>query len=1443
MKKLSLGLLFMLVFAFAHAQYVAKQTFTTSGSFIAPAGVTSMTVEAWGAGGDGSGTSFTNSAGIEIYAEENYSAAATGANLRLYTTHLGTSSRLERMRIDATGNLGTGAITPEAPASASLYPNSIVTSNPKEEGNWELHHVEVPVGARKAELRAGAVGMLELAWEGGSTPVVAQASSIDLLVGSSLQELVIGDLGAFSAQQLRIRPQTNALSPLKVRFSTSLDLEDRDLFIEASEILVDEDIRTTGRLEFNAVSPNGDGRLWLTGSLQAAATSLFAEQKLEVSGSVQALPDGKGRIYLLSRGEVHLLEGTLVDASGTLGGGTILIGGDFQGKGQVANAQSTFVSPKAIIKADALEQGNGGTVIIWADQTTLFYGQISARGGQLGGDGGMVEVSGKGDLAFRGEVNNKAWAGKDGTLLLDPTNVFIATGCCGSDDVELGDNQILAADGGAVDFTISQDVVEALTGAVIIRANNNITIQTGLSLSCTSFTLEADADNNGSGDVLVPSATDHILTNGASLNISGASVQLNQVENGGAGQSNISITAKTGSVTTDYLWTNNSFGNNAGTITINAVGNIVVNGALDASAGGDGESGGNIVVNSSSGDITINGDVLSRNTASSSAGAGDINITAPGNISFGGAAINASSVSNQGDIIITSSTGSISGTSTLVSTTNGVSSSTSPILIQAATGITGFTNLSTWRSPISLTTTGGNISTGNLSSTGGAITVQATSGNITLGIVDADDEGAGNITLTSGGTTTVTSITSSGLTGGGGTITVVTGGNFDIANGTILANSSLTSPGFIDITAGGNLLASAASVLDFSATYADNPAAGIVLDIAGNILDPLALNASGFGGGNVTITTSGTGLVTLTSIDVSGSPLPGGSFTANVGGALQAPGISTVATNFGNGGAISITALGDITLSGNLNTSGVDDGGTISVVSIGGNVTGINALSNTSGVSYSGGSINITGQTVNMGTLTSEGRSVSASATAGNLTTGSVNSGNIGAGAINLTATGDIIAGEVNASGGNLGGTITINGTNVTTGNLSANGGSGTGAGNINVTSTGNFATGTSLGASSPQDGGNITLSIGGNLSSSGTIFFEANANSNGAGGAYDLTIGGQVLNPISLVATGFNFGGALTLDVGAGTTNITNIVLTGDSGSNGATVTTGGSLNISGNIQTQATGANGAGGPVSLTAAGTISAQAINLSAPDGGGNLNISGTSVSIAGVIDTKSNGSSSGGNVTITSTVGDVVVNQIDARGTGSNDNGGSVEVITANNFQGTNTVNSILAGGNGSGTDGTISITYGSNNIFEINNSVQPVNGTRGTISTRGGTFTSNPGIDLTFNSSQSGITILKAISFSTGFITTWKTDNAGVSASNQITIPTTGGGYNYNVNWGDGQVSTGVTGDITHTYAVAGTYTVSISGAFPRIYFHKLGDFQQDSNRRAVGRYTMDKYG
>jgi len=83
----------------------------------------------------------------------------------------------------------------------------------------------------------------------------------------------------------------------------------------------------------------------------------------------------------------------------------------------------------------------------------------------------------------------------------------------------------------------------------------------------------------------------------------------------------------------------------------------------------------------------------------------------------------------------------------------------------------------------------------------------------------------------------------------------------------------------------------------------------------------------------------------------------------------------------------------------------------------------------------------------------------------------------------------------------------------------------------------------------------------------------------------------------------------------------------------------------------------------------------------------------------------------------------------------------------------------------------------------------------------------------------------------TNFITTWNTENPGSSGSNQITIPGTGVGYNYEIYWEDTASSTinGTTTLITTashtlTFPAPGIYEVQIAGDFPRIYFNNGGD-------------------
>jgi len=168
-----------------------------------------------------------------------------------------------------------------------------------------------------------------------------------------------------------------------------------------------------GRISANRAYRNADGNIVLE-----------ADDRIDISGEITVSGEGvkAGNLHIL--GDQVDVRGAHLDASGE-GGGEILIGGDFQGQGSVKNALNTNVDAATRIRADAGLQGDGGRVIVWSDNTTNAFGEITARGGRLGGDGGFVETSGKVTLNFGVPVDVSAVDGEAGTWLLDPEDIVI----------------------------------------------------------------------------------------------------------------------------------------------------------------------------------------------------------------------------------------------------------------------------------------------------------------------------------------------------------------------------------------------------------------------------------------------------------------------------------------------------------------------------------------------------------------------------------------------------------------------------------------------------------------------------------------------------------------------------------------------------------------------------------------------------------------------------------------------------------------------------------------------------------------------------------------------------------------------------------------------------------------------------------------------------------
>jgi filamentous hemagglutinin family protein len=235
-----------------------------------------------------------------------------------------------------------------------------------------------------------------------------------------------------------------------------------------------------------------DGTVVSTGSITAASES-------GKGGSVQVLGD-----------RVGLLENSEINVSGASGGGSAFIGGDYRGQGEIPTASRTVVGPDAAIQADATEDGDGGKVVVWSEEVTYFAGSISARGGEQGGDGGVVEVSGTENLGFYGQVDTQAPQGDLGTLLLDPTDIVVATSD-GSDGYSGGG--ILFDDVPASEpWNVSPAALNDAGATVLLQARRDITFSDPVALDTPAAGLTAQAGRS----ILVNA---DITTNGGPINM------------------------------------------------------------------------------------------------------------------------------------------------------------------------------------------------------------------------------------------------------------------------------------------------------------------------------------------------------------------------------------------------------------------------------------------------------------------------------------------------------------------------------------------------------------------------------------------------------------------------------------------------------------------------------------------------------------------------------------------------------------------------------------------------------------------------------------------------------------------------------------------------------------------------------------------------------------
>ncbi|MEZ0300133.1 MAG: MBG domain-containing protein [Candidatus Methylacidiphilales bacterium] len=245
------------------------------------------------------------------------------------------------------------------------------------------------------------------------------------------------------------------------------------------------ELKAAGGNEY-ALAINNTGTIRATGSRTEGGRVYLTSTggRIQNSGTIRAVnPDGSGGQIRVTGGDIVLKNGSKLDASGSRKrggkGGTVLVGGDWQGSGSMEQARSVKMETGATITADAtasptgIVPADGGKVVLWSTGLTDFGGSITARG-IGGGAGGKVETSGH-DLA----VDKAALVlTEGGEWLLDPlTLTVVSTAAPGTID-GTGQNDVS-------NTTISaQTIVNALNnGNVTLLATNSITVDAAIDAS------------------------------------------------------------------------------------------------------------------------------------------------------------------------------------------------------------------------------------------------------------------------------------------------------------------------------------------------------------------------------------------------------------------------------------------------------------------------------------------------------------------------------------------------------------------------------------------------------------------------------------------------------------------------------------------------------------------------------------------------------------------------------------------------------------------------------------------------------------------------------------------------------------------------------------------------------------------------------------------------
>ncbi len=306
------------------------------------------------------------------------------------------------------------------------------------------------------------------------------------------------------------------------------------------------------------VAANANGAVRPAGQVAGAVTNTGT---IDVSAAASGAAPGQ-----------VLLLGERVGQSGTIDarGADQARGGDVT----ITSTLRTALFGESTIDVSGRGNSDAGRVSVWSeDQTTASSGaRILARGGEAGGNGGFIEVSGKEGLGFAASVDALAPLGKTGTLLLDPHNIVVAAaGAALLTDVDQ------FTDTPAADATIAPAAINAASANVVLQANNDITFTNAVSIAGAGIGLTAQA-----GRSIIINA--NVATNNGPISLTANETTLNGVQNANRDVGTAAITMAAGTTLTSGGANITVTMNTGAGLTNNTSGNITLEG-VNAGAG------------------------------------------------------------------------------------------------------------------------------------------------------------------------------------------------------------------------------------------------------------------------------------------------------------------------------------------------------------------------------------------------------------------------------------------------------------------------------------------------------------------------------------------------------------------------------------------------------------------------------------------------------------------------------------------------------------------------------------------------------------------------------------------------------------------------------------------------------------------------------------------